>query len=339
VTAQADFGGLSHAAQLPILLELARQSLALFGLPPACEVSLINLSENATYRVDAADGARYALRIHREGYHSRAAIASELAWLVELRAQAVVTTPQPVLGINGELIQVARHPRMARARHIVLFRWEAGREPVMGEDLSKPFQALGEAAARMHRHVMQWQKPAGFVRPTWNFETALGEDAPHWGRWRDGLGVTPAMQTVFGRTVAVIGRRLSAYGQSGERFGLVHGDMRLANLLMDGDEVKVIDFDDCGFSWFMYDAATTVSFFEHEAQVPDLIAHWTAGYRRVRQLSREDEVETPTFVLLRRLLLVAWIGSRRDTDLGRSMGVSYSEGTVELCEHYLSRFT
>jgi Ser/Thr protein kinase RdoA (MazF antagonist) len=303
----------------------ARAAIALYELAAVSSLQLINLSENATYRVDTADGKSFALRVHREGYHDRVAISSELAWLIDLREQGVVTTPRPVLGRDGEFIQVVHH------RHVVLFEWEQGREPGIGEDLA----ALGEAAARMHLHVMRWQRPAWFTRHTWNFETALGENEPHWGRWRDGLGVTPEMVKIFERTVEVIGKRLSVYGQSQERFGLVHGDLRLANLLVDGSEVKVIDFDDCGFSWFMYDAATPVSFYEDEPQVPELIESWKTGYRRVRGLSREDEAEIPTFVMLRRLLLVAWIGSRRDTDLAQSMGVAYSERTVGLCEGYL----
>jgi hypothetical protein len=42
--------------------------------------------------------------------------------------------------------------------------------------------------------------------------------------------------------------------------------------------------------------------------------------------------------MLRRLLLVAWIGSHHETDLAKSMGVPYSEGTAGLCEDYLRRF-
>lgn len=156
------------------------------------------------------------------------------------------------------------------------------------------------------------------------------------GNSQIGLCVTNEMRKIFSRTVAKIGSRLSAYGQSQERFGLVQGDLRLANLLVDGEEIKVIDFDDCGFSWFMYDAATPVSFYEHEPQVPELIEHWKTGYRSVRPLLRADEAEIPTFIILRRLLLVAWIGTRRDTDEAKSMGVAYSEGTVALCEKYLS---
>ncbi len=106
--------------------------------------------------------------------------------------------------------------------------------------------------------------------------------------------------------------------------------MRLANLLMDGRTIKVIDFDDCGFSWFLYDCATTVSFFEESPEVPALIEAWVRGYRRVGTLSAEDEAEIDTFVMLRRLLLVAWIGSHSETELAQSMGVAYTQSTLPL---------
>jgi Ser/Thr protein kinase RdoA (MazF antagonist) len=227
---------------------------------------------------------------------------------------------------------------MPRPRPIVLFDWEAGAEPGIGDDLEGPFEQLGAVTARMHDHARRWTRPPGFTRPVWNFETALGDDRPHWGRWRDGMGMTPEAEALFARTVAAIGRRLARFGSGPERFGLAHCDLRLANLLIDGPSVKVIDFDDCGFSWFLYDAATPVSFYEHDPKVPALIAAWTRGYRSEAPLSAEDEAEIPTFLMLRRLLLVAWIGSHSETDLARSMGTAYTEGTTGLCESYLARF-
>ena len=41
--------------------------------------------------------------------------------------------------------------------------------------------------------------------------------------------------------------------------------------------------------------------------------------------------------MLRRLLLVAWIGSHSETELAQEMGVGYTDGTVGLCEDYLRR--
>lgn len=317
---------------------LAEKAISHYALPTDVNVKLINLSENATYKIEAPNGQRWALRIHREGYHSRAAIASELSWLMDLRSAGVLTTPRPVKGHDGEFIQSVHHPALATLRNAVLFEWETGAEPAIDQDLSKPFEILGEVTARMHLHARGWQRPQWFQRFTWDFETSLGDDAPHWGRWRDGMGVDAAHTKLFGRTVDVIGKRLAAYGKDADRFGLIHCDLRLANLLINGSDVKVIDFDDSGFGWFMYDAATPVSFYEHEPQVPALLEAWKTGYRRVIELPKTDEDEIPTFIMLRRLLLVAWIGSHAETDLAKSMGLPYTEGTLGLCENYLGKF-
>jgi Ser/Thr protein kinase RdoA (MazF antagonist) len=331
-----DFYQLPHEEQLRRLLVLAGTAVQRYALPAGVSVKMINLSENATYKVeDSAGGRRWALRIHREGYHSKTAIASELAWAIALRRDAGVLTPVPVLGRDGDLIQVVAHDLLPRPRNVVLFDWEAGAEPA--ENDVAGFEILGETAARMHRHVRSWQKPSFFERHTWDFETSLG-DKPHWGRWKDGMGLTPEITVVFQRAVDLIEKRLLRYGKGPERFDLIHCDMRLANLLMDGRTVKAIDFDDCGFSWLMYDCATTVSFFEHKPEVPELLAAWVRGYRRVTPLRPEDETEIPTFVMLRRLLLVAWIGSHSETELAQSMGVAYTRDTVALCEAYVRRF-
>ncbi len=333
------FDDLSHEERMDAIGRLANAALARYDLPEGVVAALVNVSENATFRVDAPGSAeRWALRVHRERYHSREGIASELAWLTALRRDGAVITPVPVAGRDGELIQLVSHPDLPRPRHVVLSGWEAGEEPDEdSEDLRRSFETLGEITARMHRHVRTWEKPVGFERFTWDFETTLGS-RPHWGSWRDGMGLTPAIEDLFARTIDRIGERLARFGKSPERFNLVHCDMRLANLLVDGDTTKVIDFDDCGFSYLMYDCATTVSFFEHRPEVPGLIAAWVRGYRRAAELPEEDEAEIPTFVMLRRLLLVAWTGSHSETELAQSQGVDYTRDTVALCERYLADF-
>jgi Ser/Thr protein kinase RdoA (MazF antagonist) len=305
-------------------------------LPDSVVPTLINISENITYRLDdPIGGGRWALRVHREGYHSRRAIASELSWLRALSESSAANVPLPLRGNDGEFIQTLAVGAGMAPRNAVLFGWEQGSEPA-SDDITG-YERLGETAARMHKHVKAWQRPPWFERHTWDFATTLG-DAPHWGRWRDGIGMTPAIEAAIADAAGVIEQRLAQIGKGPEVFNLVHGDMRLANLLLDGSTVKVIDFDDCGFSWFLYDCATTVSFFEEKPEVPELIKAWVRGYRRVGVLDPIAEADIETFVMLRRILLVAWIGSHADTELARSMGASYSEGTVPLCERYLSRF-
>ena len=54
---------------------LAEAALARYDLSPSATATLINHSENATYRIDDPDrGERAILRIHRRGYQSEASI-------------------------------------------------------------------------------------------------------------------------------------------------------------------------------------------------------------------------------------------------------------------------
>ena len=70
-----------------------------------------------------------------------------------------------------------------------------------------------------------------------------------------------------------------------------------------GERITVIDFEDCGLSWYLYDLACALTFNEGRADVGELIALWVDGYRQVEHLSAEDEKEIDTFLMLRRLML------------------------------------
>ena len=113
--------------------------------------------------------------------------------------------------------------------------------------------------------------------------------------------------------------------------------MRLANLLVNGPRVNVIDFDDSGLSWYMYDLGSSLSFIEHEPYVPELVDAWIGGYRRTTDLDPADEAELPTFIMFRRLLLVAWIGSHAETETAQQMGPEYAVTSCRLADDYLTR--
>lgn len=308
------------------------QKLHEWAISPDARLSLLNISENATYLVE--DGARrLILRVHRPGYHAPHEIEGELAWIGALRAEGVVQTPAPLPGVNGRLLHRLTHGGAARA--VAAFDFVPGRSPESHEDLVGWFSELGAVTARLHRHARRWARPAGFTRKSWTVETILGAHG-YWGDWRVGLGLDAAGRALLERAQSAIATQLDAYGMGEDRFGLIHGDLRLANLLVEGETLRVIDFDDCGFSWFMYDFAAAVSFFEHEPVVPALAESWVAGYRRVAPLGAEDVAILPALVLMRRMLLVAWVASHAETPTAQDMGAGYTAGALTLAERFLS---
>lgn len=307
--------------------------LPAWDLPSDTHVKLLTISENATFRVSSqAAGREMIVRIHRPDYHGEAEILSELAWVEALRRDGIVATPGVVAAADGQLLQSFSDGETTR--HAVAFEFMSGREPDAESDLSKWYGVLGGINARLHQHSRQWAKPEGFTRKLWDFDHILGPSA-WWGDWRDALGLTAEGKAVLERAYSALEKRTAAYGQGPDRFGLVHCDLRAANLLVDGNRLGVIDFDDCGFSWFAYDFAAAISFMEHEPFVPDLMAAWLDGYRRVAPLGAEHEAALPMFIMLRRMQLTAWIASHAETPTAQAMGPAYTDGTVALAERFL----
>jgi Ser/Thr protein kinase RdoA (MazF antagonist) len=310
---------------------MIEEALSRFALSPEATAELCNVSENHTYRVEDPEKGTFALRVHRPGYRTAQQIECELQWVDALREDGAVDTCVPVAAPSGErVVNLGSH-------NVVLWEWLPGAEPdPEGDEVIDGFRLLGAISARMHAHARAWSLPNGFNRPTWDFAHTLGAEG-YWGLWQDGLGMGADERALLERLAATIESRLRAYGQGEDRFGLCHADIRLANLLVDDGQVRVIDFDDSGFAWFMYDFATTVSFMEEHPRVPELREAWLEGYRSVAPLSAEDEAELDTFVMLRRLLLVAWIGSHHTfATEAAELGAGFTAVTCELAERYLS---
>lgn len=312
-----------------------RGELPHWGLPAASKLRLLTISENATFTAEnPADGSVTVLRVQRPGYHTTPEILAELAWIEALRADGVVETPRPIPRRDGTLLGAFQSG--GQTRHVVAFTFMAGREPDAAGDLVPWFRRLGVVNASLHAHSRNWIRPDGFTRKTWDFETTVGA-SPHWGDWRDGLGLTADGRLLLSRTVDDLEARLAAYGKGPERFGLVHADLRLANLLAEGERLGVIDFDDCGLSWFMYDFAAAVSFLEDAPDLSRWQTAWIEGYRTAAPVTAEDEAMLPVFVMLRRILLTAWIASHSETPTAMSCGTAYTQGTLDLARAYLAR--
>lgn len=327
-------GGLYDAAFVERLKAGVESVLDGWNLSSQCSVKLLTVSENATFHLhDPTTERTLVARVHRPGYHTREEIVSELLWIEALRTKQVVHTPAPVPRDTGGYLAVFDDE--GEERDVVAFEFMVGVEPSEGDGLVDGFHELGAISARLHAHSRAWSRPQGFQRKTWNFDTIVG-DNPHWGAWQDSLHLDSAGQSVLSRAVDELRISTDEYGCSEARFGLIHADLRLANLLADGNRLGVIDFDDCGFGWFGYDFAAAISFIEEEAYIPELFDAWIEGYCTVAPLDISDKAMIPTLVMLRRIQLTAWIASHAETPTAQELGNTFTAGTVRLARQFLN---
>ena len=179
-------------------------------------------------------------------------------------------------------------------------------------------------------------KPAHFERLTWDAEAVFGP-APIWGYWRDAPLVDGDITAVLEEVENTVCTRLTAFGKAPDRYNLIHADMRFANLLVGQEGTRLIDFDDFGNGWFLYDFAASISFIEDDPRIPTFRSAWVRGYRAVRDLSARHEAEIDTFIMLRRMALLAWIGSHIEAPDPQKMGAEFARVTAKLGKHYLQR--
>jgi Ser/Thr protein kinase RdoA (MazF antagonist) len=312
---------------------LARAALPAYGRDSDTPVRLLSLSENATYLVD--DDDPMVLRVHRPGYHSLDAIRSELAWMTALRNETPVVTPHLIHARDGGEVVVAAAGDTTV--HVDAVTYVPGCTAEEAPD-AVGFDQLGRLTATMHEHVQSWAAPEYFTRFRWDLDTMLRPQA-RWGDWRNTPGLTEDGAEVIEKAAAEIDRRLTEFGCHPDRFGLVHADLRMANLMIDpsdaGSPITVIDFDDSGWSWYLADLGAVVSFIEDTPGAERIIADWLRGYLQVRDLSEEHLEMIPTMVMLRRIMLSAWIGTHYDADAAIPLAGTFASGTVDLARRYL----
>jgi Ser/Thr protein kinase RdoA (MazF antagonist) len=251
--------------------------------------------ENQVCEMALPDGTRAALRLHRAGYQSPAAIRSELWWCGAL-ARAGLPVPAALPTPEGALLVA-----LPDGRHASAVRWREGE--ALGE-ADRPFarplpqvldlyHALGALLRRLHAATDALTLPPEFTRPAWDRDGLVGE-APFWGRFWDHPAASPDQRAVLIRARDALRERL------GGPVGLIHADVLRENVLVDGSALSLIDFDDSGWGYRLYDLGTALVQTVARPEHPDLQAALMAGY------GTTDRDAVAAFTLARSLASVGW---------------------------------
>ena len=95
--------------------------------------------------------------------------------------------------------------------------------------------------------------------------------------------------------------RLEAFGRGADRFGLIHGDFLPENVYACAEGTRLLDFDDCGESWYIFELAISVYFLRSQPNYDLICASYVGGYRRVRALPDEHLAMMPDMLMARGL--------------------------------------
>jgi len=286
------------------------------------QLTLVTVSENVTFRLtDGRTGEDWVLRLHRPGYNSEAELEAERVWTSALR-EAGLAAPEPLFARDGRAFVPQAVAGTGEMRLVGVTRWIEGE--VLDDFLELPdraserplwFHRLGALVARTHLQSEAWTPPPGFVRTRLDADGLMGP-APRWGPFWDHEALTAEDRELVIRARDVLHARLSALPQDPAVFGMIHADLHPGNLLVRGDDLAIIDFDDAAFGWRMYDIAVALT---HQQAAPDFATvreAFLAGYRAVRNLPEGEAAQLSLFLLVRSLVQLGWLHERPEIDPG-----------------------
>jgi len=181
------------------------------------------------------------------------------------------------------------------------------------------FRNWGQAIGRLHRLAHQYPTWEASIDPdTGEAFLTWREEWENFTQWRQDEEVRQKW--------AEIGRLLESLPRTREGFGFVHNDPHIYNLLADGDEITLLDFDVANHHWFVSDIAIACQsilfsisggmerpMFDR-AKLLGFLDCFMDGYEREHHLAPEWLDRLDLFIAYRRILLftamTGWIQSK-----------------------------
>lgn len=257
---------------------------------------------NGVFRLDTADGGRFAMRVGLgpPAGHTVTEMESEAAWLDSLHEHASVVLPEVVRTRDGRAVVEETVPGVPHPRPCVIFTWLDG--PLLADRISHDaFVAYGAAMADLHRAALAFVPPDGFVAPS--YDRVYPYDLPFIVFEEAGDELLPAnRRALFAEGYEVVDEEFTALCGR-EPMRMLHGDMHGWNVKLNRGRIAVFDFEDMVWGWPIQDIGVALYYYWRRDDFDDLVTAFRSGYETVLPWpDRGGELWT---VLIARTLLMA----------------------------------
>jgi Ser/Thr protein kinase RdoA (MazF antagonist) len=263
-------------------------------------VQFFRSSANFVY-VMRRDGATCFLRFAPGSERQRADIEAEidlLRWL----DQAGLPVVQPIPSDSDRFVEALESEQ--GVFHAVLLAELTGTQYDIDELDDDGFRRWGASLGRLHAALRRYPNPKASQHRTWRDELTEAERSipNNAGTIKDELN---RLQSA-----------LSALPADSDRYGIIHGDFELDNLVWQDQTAQMLDFDDCKQSWFACDIAFALrDRFDSGASVDDAgVRAFLTGYALYVALPPDAAEQLPVFSRLASLLQYAKIVRSLDLD-------------------------
>lgn len=333
---------MSESLDLDHARALVSEALPQFGIPAGAHVELVKHRENFVFRVDS-QAKSFAARVHRFGYRSEQEVRTEVAFHRALWSQGLPVS-EIVPTVDGSPVcLVADDADQLHAIDLQTWIEDAAPLGTIEEafDGTSPltpeaFHLLGSMCAQFHQAASRVGRVEGYVRQAWSLEGLVGGDAV-WGNPLGLAELTGEDRRVIERVIASLRLDLSSSEHDDRHYGMVHADFTPENVLVHDDTFHIIDFDDFGEGWYMFDLATVLFFYIPHARYVEYAHSLIAGYCSVRELPDDSLALLAPMLVARGLTYFGWATDRPGDETAKFVTEQLRPLVLSMAHAYLAR--
>ena len=285
---------LSQDEQIQLLSKVVPKFLAQYQLEQST-IENVNHGFNSSFKVTAADGSKYALRVNTNSKKSASQVEAEVRLLELIASKKVIEAPVPVRTSSGHAYSKLDIDFLGREVTAVLNGWIEGDD--LGDEISdEELFLLGVSMAKLHQFCKS--VPDDLVnafpkidRTLFNSPDNLRKADPRFDA---------EIQTFFDKTFQASDSVFKEISSSKQPL-LIHADLHPSNVLKTANGMSVIDFDDVGIGYEIQDLAITFFYLRDKPGKEDLVLQ---GYKSVCEppVMKSNQIEA--LLAARQLLLL-----------------------------------
>lgn len=296
------------------------------------QIRLLGHTHNTVFELIRGEDERFVLRLHRPQQMSPARLASEQDWLRAVSTGTRLRVPQPMPFGDGAWIASA--PFNDETVMALLFRYLPGDSVLPADFTEAHARQVGHFLAEMHQFSARFTPPQSFDRPRLDWEGLFGENSPY----HPGAGAaifTPDQREIFAAVAECVRLAMAELGEDRGEFGMIHADLLCKNLLFRAGEAAAIDFEYCGWGYYLYDLAPLLWQLRSESAFPALRKALWAEYTAIRPLSARHHELLEVFLAARHLASCRWIAANLSHPAVRDKAPQIVEARTAEMRHFL----
>ncbi|MDX1415739.1 MAG: phosphotransferase [Candidatus Promineifilaceae bacterium] len=254
-------------------------------------------------------GGSYILRISHSIRRTREQIEGEVDWINYL-ADGGLGVARAIPSQQKALVEVIEDGRDGQFLAAAFSKAPGGSAWSMNMWNEQFFPTYGRFMGRLHALSREYQLPnPNWKRPEWDDHDAIG--ILHW--------LPDAQALIKERSDALLGH-LRSLPKDDDSYGLIHQDAHGGNFFVDDQRnITLFDFDDCVYSWYVYDVAMVLFYAVTNHPDPEgfgalFWSHFWPAYRAQFDLDSRWLEQMPAFFKLREIDLYAAIHRSFDVE-------------------------